>query len=128
MILLIISLDHASKFIFSSPITKFTNGIDSFWVSLKESRALRPERCSAGRHHVSVMSSLQRVDFSHYSILCVVGVEHQCKHASSMRMLVCSSRQCNFCMYCWFVKKVLIWYGMVSFFLFFLSSTESMRP
>lgn len=39
VILLIISLDHASKFIFSSPITKFTNGIDSFWVSLKESRA-----------------------------------------------------------------------------------------
>ncbi len=42
-------------------------------------------------------------------------------HASSMRMVVCSSRRCNFCMYCWFVEK--LWYMV-----WFIFWTESMRP
>ncbi len=112
------SLDHASKFI-SSPnhqIHQWYRFILGITLRIK---GLQAREMLSGWPSVCrscwVSASWSQPFFHIVPIVCGWSRASVSTHASSMRMVVCSSRRCNFCMYCWFVEK--LWYMVWFIFL-----------
>lgn len=119
VILLTISLDHASKFIFSSPQSPNSPMVSIHPGYHFENKGLAGREMLRGWPSVCrscwVSASRSQPFFHIVLIVCGWSRASVATHASSMRMVVCSSRWCNFCMYCWFVEK--LWYMVWFLFL-----------